>query len=192
MVISPIKYYKESFSGLSREIWILSIVMLINRSGMMVIPFLTLYATQELGFSVVKAGLLTASFGMGSIVGSWLGGWLSDRWGTYKVMTYSLALGGFGLVSLGFIQSYWPLMLAIFIVSTIADALRPAVMSSVNAYSKVENRTRSISLIRMAINLGISIGPAIGGIVAGTLGYVWLFVLDGITCLFAVIFMLRY
>ena len=159
---------------------------------MMVIPFLTLYATQELDFSVVKAGLLTASFGLGSIVGSWLGGWLSDRWGTYKVMSYSLVLGGLGLIVLGFIKSYWPLMLAIFIVSTIADAMRPAVMSSVNSYSKAENRTRSISLIRMAINLGISIGPAIGGIVAGSLGYVWLFVLDGVTCLFAAVFMLRF
>lgn len=191
MIVTTIKYYKESFRGLSREIWLLSLIMLINRSGMMVIPFLTLYATQELKFSIVRAGLLTASFGLGSIAGSALGGWLSDRWGTYKVMSYSLLLGGAGLITLGFIKSYWLLMLAIFIVSTIADALRPAVMSSINDYSDPENRTRSISLIRMAINLGISIGPAVGGIIAGTMGYVWLFVLDGATCLIAAFFLLR-
>lgn len=158
---------------------------------MMVIPFLTIYATQKLEFSIVQAGLLTASFGLGSIAGSALGGWLSDRLGTYKVMSLSLILGGLGLITLGFITSYWFLMIAIFIVSTLADALRPAVMSSINNYSNPENRTRSISLIRMAINLGISIGPAVGGIVAGTMGYVWLFILDGLTCLIAAFFLLK-
>lgn len=185
-----ISLYKNSFAGLSREIWLLSIVMLINRSGMMVIPFLTLYATDDLGFSVVRAGLLTGSFGAGSLVGSWLGGWLSDRFGTYKVMLWSLFLGGFGLLTLWMFRDFWVLITAIFIVSTIADAVRPATMSSVKIYSKKENQTRSISLIRMAINLGISIGPAVGGIIAGTLGYKWLFVLDGLTCVFAAAFLL--
>ena len=185
MFIKTIKYYRDSFDGLSREVWILSLVQLINRTGMMVIPFLTLYATQELGYSVIKAGLLPASFGLGSLVGSWLGGWLSDRIGTYKVIVYSLFIGGLGLMGLGFITEFYALLVAIFIVSTIADALRPAIMSSITIYSKPENRTRSISLLRMAINLGISIGPAIGGIVAGTLGYMWLFLLDGGTCIIA-------
>jgi MFS family permease len=191
MLLKTIKYYKDSFRGLSREVWLLSTVMLINRSGMMVIPFLTLYATQELDYSVVKAGMLTASFGLGSIAGSWIGGWLSDKIGPYKVMTFSLFAGGLGLMSLALFKQYWPLMIAIFLVSTIADALRPAVMSSITLYSKPENRTRSISLLRMAINLGISIGPAIGGIVAGTIGYTWLFLLDGITCLVAAGFLVR-
>ena len=47
-------------------------------------------------------------------------------------------------------------------------------------------------LLRMAINLGISIGPALGGIIAGTLGYKWLFLLDGGTCILATLVFVKY
>ncbi len=185
-------FYKKSFSGLNRQVWMLSLVMLINRSGMMVIPFLTIYATQELQFSIIQAGLLTGSFGVGSLVGSWTGGWLSDRIGYYKVMVISLIFGGAGLASLAFYKDFYTLVVAIFLVSTVADMLRPAMFSSVAVYSKPENRTRAISLVRMAINLGISVGPAVGGFIAGTAGYMWLFLVDGFTCIIAGLFLLYF
>ena len=58
-------------------------------------------------------------------------------------------------------------------------------MASIAIYSKDENRTRSIALIRLAINLGYALGPAIGGILAASVGYNSLFVIDGLTCLLA-------
>ncbi|HMQ06413.1 MAG TPA: MFS transporter [Saprospiraceae bacterium] len=185
-------FYKQSFGGLSRPVWMLSFVMLINRSGMMVIPFLTIYATQVLHFPVVQAGMLTGAFGLGSVCGSWLGGWFSDKVGTYKVMAFSLLTGGAGLVSLALFKEFYSLLFAIFLVSTIADMLRPAMFSSVAIYSKPVNRTRAISLLRMAINLGISIGPAVGGFIAGTIGYTWLFIVDGITCIIAGLVLLSF
>jgi predicted MFS family arabinose efflux permease len=56
---------------------------------------------------------------------------------------------------------------------------------AIAAYSTVENRTRSVSLIRLAINLGFSIGPAAGGFIALYLGYKWLFVIDALTSMLA-------
>ncbi|MFM7728870.1 MAG: MFS transporter, partial [Flavobacteriales bacterium] len=44
-----------------------------------------------------------------------------------------------------------------------------------------ENRTRSVSLVRLAVNLGFSVGPAVGGFVAFYIGYKWLFVIDALT-----------
>jgi len=46
--------------------------------------------------------------------------------------------------------------------------------------------------MRFAINLGFSIGPAMGGIVAGTLGFRWIFLIDAITCLIAAYILYRY
>lgn len=181
-------FYKNSFQGISSPVWILSTVMFINRSGMMVLPFLTLYTTQALGFTVVQAGMIAGAFGAGSLCGSWLGGWLADRIGSYKVIIIGLIGGGLGLLSLLFFTTYYALLIAVFCVSTIGDTLRPGVFSAVALYSSVKNQTRSISLIRMAINLGISIGPALGGFVAGSIGYHFLFVFDGITCLLAAVF----
>ena len=82
--------YRASFGGLPREIWSLSAVMLINRSGTMVIPFLTIYLTQTLGFSLVQAGYVMSFFGAGSLVGTILGGRLTDRIGQYPVQMGSL------------------------------------------------------------------------------------------------------
>ena len=69
---------RKSYSGLSRETWILALVTLVNRSGMMVLPFLTIYLTSARNFTVAQAGIISAFFGLGSMVGSYSGGWLSD------------------------------------------------------------------------------------------------------------------
>jgi MFS family permease len=190
MVARTVTLFRNSFAGLSRDIWLLSLVTLINRTGTMVIPFLTVYLTQELGFSLGEAGIVMSFFGVGSVVGTYLGGWLTDRIGYYKVQFWSLLLGGLLFISLLTVTSFWALCVAVFILSTVADAFRPATMAAIAAYSKPENRTRSFSLIRMAINLGFSGGPAIGGIIAAWYSFQGLFWIDGLTCVGAAILML--
>ena len=76
--------YVEAFKGLSTEIWYLSLIGLVNRAGTMVIPFLSLYLKKDLGFSEVDIGSIFACFGIGSVIGSWLGGKLTDSFGFYK------------------------------------------------------------------------------------------------------------
>ena len=47
MFIRVASLYKNSFTGLSTQTWLLSLIMLINRSGTMVLPFMTLYLTSK-------------------------------------------------------------------------------------------------------------------------------------------------
>lgn len=192
MFARSIQLYRNAFSGLSREVWLLATVMLINRSGTMVIPFMTIYLTQQLGFSFGQAGLVMSCFGAGSILGTYMGGRLSDRFGYYPVMFWSLFLGGGMFLLLMWMHTLLQFCVTIFFLSMIADAFRPANMSSVGAYSRPENLTRSISLIRLAVNLGFTVGPAIGGVLAASLGYNWLFVVDGLTCMSAALFFRYY
>lgn len=42
-------------------------------------------------------------------------------------------------------------------------------------------RTRSLALVRLAVNLGMSVGPAVGGLLA-VRHYRLLFVVDAVTC----------
>ena len=156
--------------------------MLVNRSGMMVMPFFTLYLTEARDYSLTDAGYIMVFFGLGAIAGSYLGGVLTDRFGTFRVMMGSLLLTGIGFIALLQLQSFWSICAGLFILTTIADAFRPANYAAIAAYSRPENRTRSLSLVRLAINLGISIGPAVGGALAQYVGYGYLFVVDGCTC----------
>lgn len=75
-------------------------------------------------------------------------------------------------------------MYFLFILSSFSEAFRPANMTAVAFHSKPENYTRSVSLNRLAINLGFSVGPAIGGILA-TISYHYIFIVNGITCISA-------
>jgi predicted MFS family arabinose efflux permease len=177
--------YRDSFSGLSREIWLLALVTLVNRTGMMVIPFLSVFLSQEKGYSLQGVSWIMGAFGLGSLAGSFLGGKLTDRIGFFPVMFWSLLVSGLLYIGLIWAGSYWTFLAAVFFLSTVADSFRPASMASIAAYSRPVNRTRSISLIRLAINLGFSAGPAIGGLLASTVGYDALFWTDGLTCILA-------
>lgn len=183
--------YFESFGGLRKEIWLLSVITLINRAGTMVIPFLSLYLTKSRGFSLEEVGWILTFFGLGSVTGSWLGGKMTDKIGHYRTMAISLIGSSFLFVLLQFPDSFWTICLGIYLVMTVADIFRPAVFVAISAYSKPQNRTRSVTLIRLAINLGFSAGPALGGIIIATGGYSGLFWVDGLTCLAAGILLLK-
>ena len=179
--------YKKSVSGLSLEVWLLSSVTFINRCGTMVIPFLSVYMTAQLGFSIIDAGWVLFCFGLGSLAGSYLGGYLTDKLGYYWVVFWSLFAGGLGFILLGYVETMFWMCFVVFLATTIADAMRPAVMTAIAVYSKPENRTRAFSLIRMSINFGWAMGPAVGGWLIGFKGYWALFWADGLTCIMAAI-----
>lgn len=187
MIARIFNWYLGTYKGLAREVWILSLVMLINRSGTMVIPFLTVYLTRHMGYSLTEASYVMAAFGGGSVVGAYIGGKLTDRLGFYPVQFWSLFLSGIGFFFLMFLESLPAFCAAIFLISCIADAFRPAGLTAIGAYSRKENRTRSFALVRLAINLGWAVGPAAGGFMAANLGYDLLFITDGLTCIGAAI-----
>ncbi|WP_109437226.1 MULTISPECIES: MFS transporter [Aquimarina] len=177
--------YIDSFSGLSKEVWWLALITLINRAGAMVIPFLSLYLTDDLDFSLEQVGWIMTSYGLGSFTGAWLGGKLSDQIGYYKVILTSLMLTGVSFLAIQYFSSFWSICIGFFILIAIADMARPAFFVALSAYSKPENKTRSLTFIRLAINLGFSAGPALGGLIITSIGYNGLFWVDGITCIIA-------
>ena len=184
-IISPYK-------GLSKEVWFLALTTLINRAGAMVIPFLSLYLTKYLGFTLGQVGWIMTFYGFGSVIGVYFGGKLTDKIGYYKVMYVSLILTGIAFLALQYIYSFYALCAGVFILTLVADAFRPAIWVALADYSKEENRTRSVTLIRLAINLGFSLGPAIGGLIIANISYQGLFWVDGISCIIAALFILKY
>jgi len=48
MVKKTFNLYKDSFAGLSTDIWWLAFITFINRAGTMVIPFLSIYLVDDL------------------------------------------------------------------------------------------------------------------------------------------------
>jgi len=187
ILTTPQKDEQNAYSGLSREVWLLSGISLVNRAGSMVFPFMTIYLTQSMNFSYKEAGIIMSFFGAGSIAGAYLGGWLTDRIGDYQVQFWSLIATSIVALFILKMATFWEMAFIAFLFSTVADAFRPANKVAISNYSKPENITRSYALLRLAINLGFAIGPAAGGLLAAWKGYDWLFYVDALTCLAAAI-----
>lgn len=155
----------------------------------MVIPFMTMYATQKLGFSIAEAGFLMSFFGLGSIIGAYAGGKITDAIGYHKVQLFSLVGGGIMFIIVGYLTTYVSLCIGILVLSIINESFRPANAAAVAAYSLPENRTRSYSLNRLAINLGWAFGGSIGGFLAAR-NYHALFWVDGLTNISAAVLLI--
>ena len=176
--------YHRAFSGLPRPVWLLSVVTLVNRSGTMVLPFLVLYLPKVLGFSAAAAGRILGLYGLGALAGSYLGGRLSDRLGSRRVLFLSLSLGGLTFLLLGHVRGAAAIGAAVLVLAIVSEAFRPALATALAEVSPSGDRGRAFALNRLAINLGMSFGPALGGFLA-LHDYRYLFWVDGATSLLA-------
>jgi predicted MFS family arabinose efflux permease len=181
MIQAVASAYREAFRGLPREAWYLALAMLVNRSGSMVLPFLALYVNKELGYSPGVAATMVAVFGVGSSVGTFLGGYATERWGPIRVLIGALWLNALGFVALSRMPDYATFAVTLFAISAVGEAFRPANMAALTLFCEAGVQKRAIALNRLALNLGFSIGPVLGGFLA-SFSYQWLFWLDAATC----------
>ncbi len=193
MLKSVANAYREAYRGLPREVWYLAIGMLVNRSGSMVLPFLALYVNQVLGESGGVAAAMIAVFGLGGVVGTFLGGLASERWGPIRVLIGSLLLNAIGFIVLSRMPDYLSFAVTLFGLSVVGEMFRPANLAALTLLCEPALHKRAFALNRLAVNLGFSIGPAVGGVLA-TFSYQWLFWLDAATCFAAgvVLYVLLY
>jgi len=183
---SYLKAYIDNFRGFSREVWVLTLITYINRAGAMVMPFLTKYLHDSFSFSLTEIGWMLVCIGAGALFGSWIGGKLTDKIGFYTIMLSSLFLTGFGIISLMFLYDFVEICIGLFIITAIADMYKPAMYVAVSTFTNKKNRTRALTLIRLAVNLGIVSGPVIAGLLIQKDNYDLLFWIDGLTCVVAI------
>jgi predicted MFS family arabinose efflux permease len=168
--------------------WLLAVVMFINRSGTMVLPFMTLYIN-HIGYSAKQAGFVVAIYGIGSLVGAFVGGKISDRFGFYYTQFFALLCGGILFITLGQMTTYYSICICTFFLSMVNESFRPANATAIAHYSTVQNRTQAFSIVRLAINLGWGFGGALGGFLA-SINYHLLFWVDGFTNITAAILLI--
>jgi predicted MFS family arabinose efflux permease len=175
------------FDGLTKEILTLTAINFINRVGAMVICFLTLYLTERLHFDLISAGYIMSCYGIGAIVGAYLGGFLTDKLGYQRVQVLSLIFNGIFLLVILYQTTFYALCINLFLLNVAAEAFRPANSVAVKACSNDANRTKAFSFLRVGINLAVAIALALGGFLI-SFGWEYIFWIDALTCFAAAIF----
>ena len=191
MIQSTLQRYRAAYSGLPREVWLLAIVLFVNRAGTMVLPFMTLYLTSQLRMSEALAGRLISVYGLGAVCGAYLGGRLASKYGAIRLQTVCMFLTApaFCLIPLG--NSWTSIAAILFCLSVVAEAVRPANAAAVTQFTTPDNRMRAFALQRLAANLGFSFGPAVGGVLA-EFDFNLLFVVDALSTFAAGIALLSF
>ncbi|MBX7218597.1 MAG: MFS transporter [Blastocatellia bacterium] len=176
--------YVENIKRMPREVWILCLAILVNRTGSMVLPFMALYLTKYRDLTVVQAGTVLMVYGLSALVASPILGRLTDRLGTYRMMNASLYLTGLVLLVCPFVSGFGPILAITALLAVANEGFRPASMAAVSELVPAEDRKPAFAFIRLAINLGMSIGPALGGFLI-VFSFRSLFWIDGLTSLLA-------
>lgn len=174
----------QDLRAFPREVWILFAATLVNRAGSMVLPFLVLYLTNQLGFSAPQAGLMLLLYGAGALVSALISGRLADRYGPLPILRSSLLLSGGILLAFPLARSFGAVVVATLALAFVTEAFRPASMSLVGDLVPALQRKTAFAVNRLAINLGMSVGPAAGGFLAAV-SFGFIFWVDGATSLLA-------
>lgn len=181
--MTPMKAWRD-LRELPRGVWVLFATTLVNRAGTMVLPFLVLYLTRDLGFTAGQAGAVLFVYGAGAFISAALSGRLSDLLGPMHVIRDSLFLSGAIMLTFPFARTFAAVVAVTFALSLAAEAFRPASMAVVADLVKPAQRKPAFALTRLAINLGMSVGPALGGYLA-TISFRSLFVVNGLCSILA-------
>lgn len=176
--------FKNPYSHIPIEVWLLAAVSLISKSGSMVLVFLPLYLTQQLNFDVVMTGRILSMYGLGTIIGAYMGGILVDRFGSLKVQIFSLFLAGVLYLLLEFLALPSAILITMLCIGALTSAIRPANSSTIVQVCTPKSRPKAFSINYQAINIGNTIGPAVGGMLAG-ISYLLIFRVDGIANILA-------
>jgi MFS family permease len=156
---------RRNIRAMPRSAWVLFAGTFVNRLGTFVLPFITLYLTEN-GFSAPQAGLAIGAYGLGGLIAQIAGGLLADRIGRRNAIALSMFSSGALTLALWQAESLAlivPLMLAI---GTMAELHRPAAGALIADLLPSEQRVTAFTLFRLAINVGWAGGLALGGVLA--------------------------
>ncbi|MCC6616471.1 MAG: MFS transporter [Anaerolineae bacterium] len=180
MPTAAVTYLRNMTVGLPRAFWLLWVGTLINRIGIFVQPFLTLFLTNERGLTTEEAALIVGLLGFGSLTAHLSGGYLTDRIGRRRTMMLSFFITPVLQMLLFFARDHVTIGVLTFAFGYFIDLYRPAASALIADVVSAGDRVRAFALRYWAINLGASIGLALAGWLAQQ-NYIYLFVGDAVT-----------
>lgn len=182
--------YRDAFGGLPRITWLLCVAAFIIRCGSMVVPFLGPYLKKDFAMTATHAGFVIGLYGAGAILGSWIGGRLTDRIGPVRLQVLAFSGSAVWMLLMTQLDTAALLVPGVFVLGLLNDAFRPGSNTAAVLSCPVGLRRKALALNRFALNLGWAIGPTIGGYLVRA-DFRWMFVANGVTCGLAALWLWR-
>jgi len=169
-----------------RLFWVVVAISFIDRiGGTLLFPFFALYITQKFNVGMTQAGILLGMSSLFGLIGSTIGGALTDKFGRKQLILFGLVFSAVSTLTFGLVNEFsllFPLMVVVGLLSNVAHPAHDAMIADI---LPEKQRQEGFGILRVAGNLAWIIGPTIGGIVAN-INFFYLFVIDAVvSCLVA-------
>jgi MFS family permease len=171
-----------------RLFWVVVAVSFIDRiGGTLLFPFFALYITQKFNVGMTQAGILLGMSSLFGLIGSTVGGALTDKFGRKQLILFGLVFSAVSTLGFGLVNEFsvlFPLMVVVGLLSSVAHPAHDAMIADI---LPEKQRQEGFGILRVVGNLSWIIGPTIGGFVAN-INFFYLFVIDSvISCIVAAI-----
>jgi MFS family permease len=171
-----------------RLFWVVVVVSFIDRiGGTLLFPFFALYITQKFNVGMTQAGILLGMSSLFGLIGSTVGGALTDKLGRKQLILFGLVFSAVSTMAFGLVTEInilYPLMMVVGLLSNVAHPAHDAMIADI---LPEKQRQEGFGILRVIGNLAWIIGPTIGGFLAN-INFFYLFVVDAvISCLVAAI-----
>ena len=171
---------KKTYNGFPSLFWVVAFTLFIDSIGStLLFPFFALYITQKFGVGMTQAGILIGMSSLAGIIGSTIGGALTDRFGRRRLILFGLIFSAVSSLSFGLandINLLYFLVILVGLLSRIAAPAQDAMMADILPENK---RQEGFGITRVVFNFSWIIGTALGGLLAEK-SFFALFVTDAI------------
>lgn len=175
-----------------RTFWIIIVGMFIDRLGAaLIFPFFGLYITSKYTVGMTEVGVLFSIIALTSVIGSLIGGALTDKFGRKVIIIVGLVISGGSSLLLAFAPNLNYIYLAGLVVGLFGNMAGPAHQAMIADLLPEHLRADGYGILRVVANLSFAIGPAIGGFLA-TRSYTLLFIIDVIASLITALIIFSY
>src|SRR5512133_688436 len=147
--------------------------------GTLLFPFFALYITQKFGVGMTQAGILLGMSSLFGLIGSMVGGALTDKFGRKQLILFGLVFSAVSTLGFGLVSNFnilYPLVIIVGLLSSVAQPAHEAMIADI---LPEKQRQEGFGILRVVGNFAWIIGPTIGGFLAN-INFFYLFVIDSI------------
>ena len=191
-MINTIAGLRKTYNEFPRLFWVVVFTRFIDSLGSTILfPFFSLYVTQKFGVGMMHAGILLGINSFFALIGSTVGGALTDKFGRRNLIIFGLVLSAVSSLSLGSansIQMMYPLVIMVGLLASMANPAHEAMLADILPESK---RQEGYGILRVVFNFAWIFGTALGGFIAARSFFV-LFVIDAVVSCIAALVLFRF
>ena len=183
---------KKTYAEFPPLFWIIVGALFIDSIGSTLLtPFFALYITQKFGVGMTEAGTLLGMSSLFGLIGSVIGGAITDRFGRRRLILFGLTTSALSSLAFGLtsrITTLYYLIVIVGLLSRVAVPAYDAVMADVLPEAK---RQEGFGIMRVAFNYAWIFGTALGGLIAAQ-SFLALFVMDAVLSVITAIVFYRF